>query len=270
MLDRLLLYGSCRSLRGSCLALLSAHTSSQAAELAWVQLQPMLLATAAGAAPAAGVCRPQVHLPEPAEQQELGMLQESVEQQTPRRRQRDPNFMGYTYKGFHALPSSNGAPLRAASCWQLHACLASSGARYVRPCAPARWLKQGAVLQACRHLHMRQLLLVQARQRWSSKRRPAHDRAFQICRQSPFTGRATCLALAAAGHMLLLHAAAWGAYAAAWGHMQQGLQPVLCTALWPSLHASQSGPERQLLRRRACSAWTWGPHNNSPASCPSS
>ena len=33
-----------------------------------------------------------------------------MEQQTPRRRQRDPNFMGYTYKNFHAVPSSNGRP----------------------------------------------------------------------------------------------------------------------------------------------------------------
>ena len=34
--------------------------------------------------------------------------QDNVEHQTPRRRQRDPNFMGYTYKNFAAVPSSNG------------------------------------------------------------------------------------------------------------------------------------------------------------------
>ena len=36
-------------------------------------------------------------------------MQDNVEHQTPRRRQRDPNFMGYTYKNFAAVPSSNGA-----------------------------------------------------------------------------------------------------------------------------------------------------------------
>ena len=43
-------------------------------------------------------------------------VQESVEQQTPRRRQRDPNFMGYTYKNFLAVPSSNGASPAALAC----------------------------------------------------------------------------------------------------------------------------------------------------------